>query len=120
MRQSNIVEIPRSTTMFWRVGVRTAPEKPRDTVIGIQPDKSGNEKYNASLFDHINARNMIVVLNSTKYSPLDANANFTKYQFAQFHKYMTEFTHDYYGMDPFISGNAIHPLAYKELTPYFL
>ena len=29
---------------------------------------------------------------------------------------MTEFTHDYYGMDPLVSGIAIHPLAYKELT----
>ena len=33
---------------------------------------------------------------------------------------MTVFTHDYYGMDPLVSGSAIHPLAYKELTPLFV
>ena len=33
---------------------------------------------------------------------------------------MTEFTRDYYGMDPLISGSAIHPLAYKKLTPLFV
>ena len=84
MCQSNIVEIPQSTTISWRLGVRTAPEKPRYEVIGIQVDKSANQGHNASLFDVVN---MSVVLNSTKYPPLDANANFTKYQFAQFYKY---------------------------------
>ena len=62
---------------------------------------------------------MSVLLNSIKYPPLDANANFTKYQFAQFYKYMTEFTRDYFGMDPLVSGSSIHPLAYKELTTLF-
>ena len=48
---------------------------------------------------------MSVALNSIKYSPLDANANFTKYQFAHFYKYMTEFTRDYDGIDPLVSGS---------------
>ena len=60
---------------------------------------------------------MSVVLNSINYPPLDANAKFAKYQFTQFYKYMTEFTRDCYGIDPLVSGSAIHPLAYKELTP---
>ena len=33
---------------------------------------------------------------------------------------MSEFPHDYYAMDPLISGSAIHPLAYNELTPLFV
>ena len=89
-------------------------------MIGIQVNKSGNQDHNASLFDHSNVMNMSVVLNSTKYPPLDANANFTKYQFAQFYKYTAEFTRDYYGMDPLVSGSMIHPLTYKELTPLFV
>ena len=58
MRQGNIVEIPQSTTMSWRLGVRTTPEKPRNVVIGIQTDKSGNQDHNVSLFDHNNVVNM--------------------------------------------------------------
>ena len=45
-----------------------------------------NQNHNASLFDHSNVIYTSVVLNSTKYTPLDANANFTKYQFAQYMK----------------------------------
>ena len=85
MRQCNIVEIPQSTTMTWRLGVRTTPEKPRYVLVAIQ--KSGNRDHNASIFDHANAVNMSVVLNSIKYLPLDAIANFSKYQFAQFYEY---------------------------------
>ena len=107
MRQCNIVEIPQSTTMFWRLGVHMARDKPRYVVIGIQTDKSGNQDHNASLFDHNNVANMSVVPNSTKYPPFEANANFTKCQFTQFYKYMIEFTRDYYRMDPLISGSAL-------------
>ena len=87
MRQCNIVEIAQSTTMTWRLGVRSAPEKPRYVLVAIQTDKSGNQYHNASIFDYGNVVNISVVLNSIKYPPLDANANFTKYQFAQFYKY---------------------------------
>ena len=97
--------------MSWRFCVPTAPEKPRCVVIGIQTDNSGNQDHNASLFDHNNVVNVRVVLNSTMYQPLDANANLTKNQFPQLYKHMREFTRDYYGMDP---------LAYKELTPLFV
>ena len=34
--------------------------------------------------------------------------------------YLADFTRDYYGMDAFIYGSAIHPLAYKELAPMFV
>ena len=89
MRQCNVIEIPQATSMSWRLGVRTAPEKPRFVIIGLQTDKSGDQTKNAALFDHCNVTNMNVVLNSTKYPPLDVNANFTKNQFIQFYKYMS-------------------------------
>ena len=122
MRQCNIVEIPaNATSMSWRLGVRTAPEKPRYVIVGIQAAKSDNQVHNASLFDHSSVKNMSVVLNSTKYPPLDANANFANHQFTPFYKAMTEFTRDYYGLDPLISGGSgITPIAYKELTPLFV
>ena len=104
----NIVELPQSPTLSWRLGIRMLPHKPRYVVIGIQTDKPGNLDHNASLFDHSKMVNMSVVLNSTKYSTLDANASFTKYHLAQFYKSMTAFTHDYHGMDPSISGSAIY------------
>ena len=120
MRQCNVVEIPQATSMSWRLGVRTAPEKPRYVIVGLQSDKSGSQDKNAALFDNCKVTNMSVVLNSTKYPPLDANANFDKYKFIQFYKYMTEFTRDYYGMDPLLGGTGINPSSYKDLTPLFV
>jgi hypothetical protein len=120
MRQCHVVDIPQTTSMSWRVGVRTAPEQPRYVVVGLQTDKFGNQERNAALFDHCNVTNMSVVLNSTKYPSLDANANFAKHQFVPFYKYMAEFTQKYHGMDPLLGGSGIQPIGYKELTPLFV
>ena len=120
MRQCSIIEIPQTTSMSWRLGVKTAPEKPRWVVVGLQTNKSGNQDQNASLFDHCNVTNMNVVLNNVRYPLLDANANFTKYQFAQFYKSMIEFTQNYHGMDPLIGNAALRPSAYAALTPLFV
>ena len=43
MRQSSIAEIPAQTRTFgWRLGVRTASEKPRHVLIAFQSDRSGD------------------------------------------------------------------------------
>ena len=40
MRQCSIAEIPAQTRTFdWRLGVRTAPEKPRHVLIAFQSDR---------------------------------------------------------------------------------
>ena len=44
MRQCNVAEITKNVTSFdWRLGVRTAPEKPRHILIALQQDT--NTKY---------------------------------------------------------------------------
>ena len=120
MRQCNVVEIPQTTSMSWRLGVRTAPEKPRYVIAAFQTDREGDQIKNAALFNHCNVNNMSVVLNSTKYPPLDANANFEKNQFIQFYKYMTEFARVYYGMDSLLGGTGMNPSSFKDLTPLYV
>ena len=120
-RQCNIKELPAaSTTDIWRIGVRTAPEKPRYLIIGIQKDKSEDQEKNPALFDHVNVSKMSVVMNDTEYPALDINTNFTKNQYTQFYKMMCDFPRDFYGIDPLVAGGAITPLAYKELFPLFV
>ena len=120
-RQCNIKELPAaSTTDIWRIGVRTAPEKPRFIIIGIQKDKSEDQEKNPALFDHVNVSKMSVVMNDTEYPALDMNTNFTKNQYTQFYKMMSDFPRDFYGIDPLVSGGAITPLAYKDLFPLFV
>lgn len=120
MRQCSTISIPQSTTMTWRVGVRSLPEVPRWIIVGLQTDKKNNQTKNASLFDHCNLSNMYVTLNGTKYPHLDANADFSKMKFTQFYKNMMDFTRDYYGMDPLIGNASMRPSAYAELTPLYI
>ena len=120
-RQCNTTELPAaSLSHIWRIGVRTAPEKPRYIIIGIQQDKAGNQEHNAALFDHVNVTKMSVVMNDTEYPALDANSNFTTNQYTQFYKMMTDFPRDFYGIDPLVAGGAITPFAYKDLFPLFV
>ena len=54
MRQCSSAEIPPHTQTFnWRLGVRTAPEKPRHLLIAFQRDRSGNQERNPSLCERI-------------------------------------------------------------------
>ena len=82
MRQCSIPEIPAQTRTFdWRLGVRTAQEKPRYVLIAFQSDRSGNPDKNPSLFD-------------TTYPARDAIADFRKYRYVQYYKMFTEFARD--------------------------
>ena len=53
-RQVNVADIAKNVTSFdWRLGVRTAPEKPRYILIALQEGKSYNQENNASVFDDV-------------------------------------------------------------------
>ena len=63
-RQCNVADIAKNVTSFdWRLGVRTAPEKPRYILIALQEGKSDNQEKNASVFDHVKMTQMSVKLN---------------------------------------------------------
>ena len=69
MRQCSIAEIPAQTRTFdWRLGVRTT----------FQSDRSGNQDKDPSLFDHLSATEISIVLNDTKYPARDVIADFKK------------------------------------------
>ena len=119
MRQCNVAEIPQSVTSFdWRLGVRTAPEKPRHILIALH-EKSDNQEKDASVFDNLNVQQMSVVLNDTKYPARDVRADFSKHQFMEYYRMFSSFARDYYGIDPLNSGNFMDPLTYKTLYPIF-
>jgi len=120
MRQCSVIQIPQTTSFSWRLGVKTAPEKPRFIIVGIQTNKSSNQTRNAALFDHANVTNMSVMLNNDKYPNLNADADFSKQRFPVFYKEMSEFLYKFYGADPMVVSTSINPIQYKELTPLFV
>ena len=120
MRQCNVAEIPKNITSFdWRLGVRSAPEKPRHILIAFQKDRGGDQTKNPSLFDNIDVSQVSVVLNDTKYPARDVTASFSKHQFAEYYKMFTDFGRDYYGLDPLTVGNWVDIITYKEEYPIF-
>ena len=117
-----IAEIPAQTrTIDWRLGVRTTPEKPRQVLIAFQSDRSGNQDKNPSLFDHLSATQVSVVLNDTTYPARDVIADFKKHTYIEYYKMFTEFARDYYGLDPLTVGNFVDISTNKEefLVFYF-
>ena len=54
MRQCSIAELPAQTLTFdWRLGVRTAPEKPIHVLIAFLSDRLDDQDKNPSLFDQL-------------------------------------------------------------------
>ena len=106
MRQCNTAEIPQNITSFdWRLGVRSVSEKPRHILIGFQKDRSGSKGKNPSIFDHVNVPQISIKLNDTRYPARDIVADFAKHQYAEYYKMFTDFTHDYYRLDPLTCAN---------------
>ena len=80
MRQCSIAEIPAQTRTFdWQLGVRTSPEQQRHVLIAFQFDRSGDQDESPSLFNHLSAMQMSVVLNDTTYPACDIIADFKKH-----------------------------------------
>ena len=56
MRQCETFTVPQATSTVWRLGVSSAPEKPRWVLIGLQMDKGGSQVRNVAHFDHCTLR----------------------------------------------------------------
>ena len=53
-RQCETSTLPQARSTVWRLGVSSAPEKPRRVLVGLQTGKNGNQQRNAAIFDHCN------------------------------------------------------------------
>jgi len=119
-RQCDTITVPQATTFAWRLGVKNAPEKPRWIVIGFQTGKSGDQTQNPAIFDHVNLKNMYVMLNSTRYPAVDYNLSFANQQFSRAYGDASLFGIRYFGMDELITRSNISPADYKTLYPLFV
>ena len=61
MRQCETFSVPAGTKCtIWRLGVSSAPEKPRWVLVGLQTGMSGSQVRNAAIFYHCTLTNMQV------------------------------------------------------------
>ena len=117
MRQCERFSLPQTRSTVWRLGVSSAPEKPRWVLVGLQTDKSGNQANNAVIFNHCNLRNIQVWLNHSRYPSVDMATDFAKKQYAGVCKSFYDFANRYYGIDHLLAGSAVSPAAFKSLYP---
>ena len=102
----------------WRLSVKTASQKPRFIIVGIQTAKDGDQTKNPSIFDHVNLKNAYITLNSDRYPAVDHNLSFSYHEFSRVHGDTALFGVKFFGMDEFITQSNITPSDYK--TPYLL
>jgi len=119
-RQCDTITVPETTVFSWRLGVKNAPEKPRWIIVGFQTEKSGDQTKNPAVFDHVNVKNMYVMLNSTRYPAVDYNIAFANQQFSRAYGDASMFGVKYFGMDELITRSNISPVDYKTLYPLFV
>ena len=86
----------------------------------ISDKKSGDQTKNPAIFDHVNVKNMYVMLNSTRYPAVDYNLNFANEQFSRVYGDAAVFGVSYFGMDELITRSNISPVDYKSLFPLFV
>ena len=87
MCQCETFSVPAGTkSTVWRLGVSSAPEKPRWVLVGLQTDNSGSQVRNAAISYHCTLTNTQVWLNHSRYPSLDMTTDFTKEQFAGAYK----------------------------------
>ena len=117
MGQCETISLPQAISTVLRLGVSSAPEKPRWVLVGLKTNKSGNQENNAALFDHCNLINMQVWPNHSRYPSVVMATDFAKEQFADACKSFYDFASRYYGIDNLLAGSAVNPIAFKSLYP---
>ena len=55
-RQYDMLSVAESTSFTWRLGVKTAPEKPRFIISAFQTAKDSDQTKNPSTFDDVNLK----------------------------------------------------------------
>ena len=117
MRQCITTTVPTSSSFFWRVGLRSSPEKPRYLIVGFQTNRENDQAKNLSVFDHCNLTNAYVLLNNDRYPMIDYHADFPKNHYENLYMEFYQFIKKYYGIDSSVTSTAVDPILYKNLYP---
>lgn len=117
VRQCATTTVPESTSFFWRLGIRSSPEKPRYLILGFQTDREGDQTKNLGLFDHCKLANTYVLLNNQRYPAMDYHTDFDKNHYDCLYREFYSFLRKYHGVDDSVTSTAVDPIAYKHLFP---
>ena len=115
-RNMDQLDVPISNEFTWRLGPRTASEKPRWIIICFQTNKSKNNS-NSAIFDHCDVRSIHVELNALRYPNIDIINNFANEDYSLSYYFAKQFKQIIYGTSDDFS---ISQNDYKTIYPLFV
>ena len=95
-RQCDSLSVPQPTRFTWRLGVKSSPEKPRFIIIAFQTNKDNDQEMNPFVFNHVNVKDIHVMLNTTPYPTVDYNISFPKQHISRVYGDAAQFREKYY------------------------
>ena len=109
--------MPQTLNNTWRLSVTGGIEKPRYIIIGFQTARINTQQQNPACFDHLNLKNVCVMLNSEKYPLSDVITNFARNEYSTLYDMFDNFKTNYYGIDSLVGGTQVNVAAFKSLYP---
>ena len=120
VRQCITTMVPQSQNFFWRVGIRTAPEKPRFLILGFQTDRENDQTKNSGIYDHCDLTNTYVLLNNHRYPAMDYHNDFDKNYYDTLYREFYQFLSKFHGIPADVTSSSVDPISYKHLFPLFV
>jgi len=97
--------------------VKNAGEN-RCIIVGFQTDNGGDQTKNPAVFDHVNPKNMYVMLNATRYPAVDYNLSSANQQYSRAYGDASVFGVRYFGMDELITQSNIITDRLQATAPF--
>ena len=113
MIQCGAASVPQTISFTWRPAIKSSPEVPRFIIVGLQTNKSGNQKQSPAIFNNVGVKNIYVMLNSTRYPAADYNISFLRQPFSRAYGDASLFRSKFFNMDELVSNPNISPSDYK-------
>jgi hypothetical protein len=115
--QSDGFAVPEATAFSLRLSVKSGTEMPGWIFVAFQTNRSGNQRRNPAVFDHVRVRNIYALLNSDSYPVVDINLDFEERRTSRSYKALKDFKEDSNRIDGRESSNQVTPSSSSASSP---
>ena len=100
---------PESTSVTWRLSVKSAPAKPKFITVGFETAKDGDQTKTSSTFDDVTLKIAYITLKSDRYHAIDYNFSFFNQIFSRVYGDAALFSFKFVGVAKLIKKSNIVP-----------
>ena len=119
-RRGLMAEVPSQiTTWTWAFTTINFKERPQYLFVGFQKNLGADQKSNYALFNHMNVKNMYVIINDQQFPATIVDANFKNLDVGNFYMALQHVRSNYLQIDPLINESGINLVRFKNLATIF-